>query len=88
MSHVARHGQCTGQASDGCDHARDGDHRYGAGAPAATFEHLESYLRSVFGLIGVTGLQMIVAEGLQAGAEQRDKSMQDALQAAGALQAA
>jgi FMN-dependent NADH-azoreductase len=54
---------------------------YGAGTPAAAFEHLESYLRVVFGFIGVTNLEIVVAEGLQTGPEQREKSMRSALQA-------
>jgi len=61
---------------------------YGPGTPSAAFEHLETYLRVVFGFIGVTNLEIIVAEGLQIGPEQRAKSMQDALQAAGSLRAA
>ena len=61
---------------------------YGPGAPAAAFEHLETYLRAVFGFIGVTNLEIIVAEGLQIGPEQREKSMLGALQSAAALRAA
>jgi FMN-dependent NADH-azoreductase len=55
---------------------------YGAGAPTAAFEHMESYLRSVFGFLGVTNLEIIVAEGLNVGPEQREKAMTDALAAA------
>jgi FMN-dependent NADH-azoreductase len=43
---------------------------YGPGAPAAPFEHAETYLRAVFGFLG-TGLEVVVAEGLAAGAEPR-----------------
>src|ERR1700729_1629815 len=32
---------------------------YGAGTPAAALEHLESYLRGIFGFIGVTKLEFI-----------------------------
>jgi FMN-dependent NADH-azoreductase len=60
---------------------------YGAGMPAAALEHVESYLRGVFGFIGVTDLEIIVAEGLQIGPEQRDKAMQAALQAVTGLSA-
>jgi FMN-dependent NADH-azoreductase len=60
---------------------------YGAGTPAAAFEHVESYLRGVFGLLGVTDLQIVVAEGLAIGPEQRDKAMQGALQAVTQLNA-
>jgi FMN-dependent NADH-azoreductase len=61
---------------------------YGAGAPAAALEHLETYLRGIFGFIGVTNLEVIVAEGLLVGPEQREKAMQGALQAATDLRAA
>jgi len=61
---------------------------YGAGAPAAVLEHLETYLRGVFGFIGVTNPELIVAEGLGLGPEQRAGSMQRALQTIGALRAA
>jgi FMN-dependent NADH-azoreductase len=61
---------------------------YGAGTPAAAMEHLETYLRGVFGFIGVTNLEIIVAEGLLTGAEQREKAMQGALEMATTLRAA
>jgi len=61
---------------------------YGPGAPAAVLEHLETYLRGVFGFIGVSNPELIVAEGLLLGPEQREGSMQRALQAVGALRAA
>jgi FMN-dependent NADH-azoreductase len=61
---------------------------YGPDAPAAVLEHLESYLRGVFAFIGVTKPELIVAEGLQVSPEQRQKSMQSALQAVGELRAA
>lgn len=43
---------------------------YSAGTPAAPFEHLETYLRAVFGFIGVSP-EFIVAEGVQTGPEPR-----------------
>ncbi len=61
---------------------------YGPGAPAAVLEHLETYLRGVFGFIGVANPELIVAEGLMTGTERRQQSMQRALRAAGALRAA
>jgi len=61
---------------------------YGPGAPAAVLEHLETYLRGVFGFIGVANPELIVAEGLMIGTEQRELSMQRALRAAAALRAA
>jgi FMN-dependent NADH-azoreductase len=60
---------------------------YGAGMPAAALEHVESYLRGVFGFLGVTELEIVVAEGLGI-PEQREKAMQGALQAVTQLQAA
>ena len=60
---------------------------YGPGAPAAAMEHLETYLTGVFGFIGIKP-EFIIAEGLMIGADQREKAMQDALQAATALRAA
>lgn len=60
---------------------------YGADSPSAGFEHLETYLRGVFGFIGVTP-EIITAEGVQVSPEQREKALAGALAAAGALQAA
>lgn len=60
---------------------------YGAGQPAAALEHLESYLRGVFGFIGVTAPEIIIAEGLNIGPEQREKAIGDALAAATGLAA-
>jgi FMN-dependent NADH-azoreductase len=61
---------------------------YGAGTPAAALEHLESYLRGVFGFIGVAKLEFISADGIQVGADHREKALAGALQAATKLQAA
>jgi FMN-dependent NADH-azoreductase len=61
---------------------------YGPGAPAAAFEHLESYLRTVFAFIGVISPEIIIAEGIQIGPDRRAKALDEALRAAGELQAA
>ncbi len=61
---------------------------YGPGTPAAALEHLETYLRGIFGFIGITDPEIIVAEGLNIGPEQREKALQAALQEATALRAA
>ena len=61
---------------------------YGAGSPAAALEHLETYLRGVFGFIGVTKLEFISADGVQVGPEHREKALASALQAATNLRAA
>jgi FMN-dependent NADH-azoreductase len=60
---------------------------YGAGTPAAVGEHLETYLRWVFGFIGVTNPEFISADGIQVGPEHREKAVADALKAAGSLAA-
>jgi FMN-dependent NADH-azoreductase len=61
---------------------------YGAGTPMAALEHLETYLRSVFGFIGVTKLEFITADGIQVGPEHREKALASALEAVTALRAA
>jgi FMN-dependent NADH-azoreductase len=61
---------------------------YGPGTPAAALEHLESYLRGVFGFIGVTQLEFIFADGIQTGPEQREKALASALEAVTNLRAA
>jgi len=60
---------------------------YGPGAPSEAAEHLEKYLRTVFGLIGITDVEFIVAEGLAVGPDHREKGIATALQAASALAA-
>ncbi|RZN24079.1 FMN-dependent NADH-azoreductase [Bradyrhizobium sp. Leo121] len=61
---------------------------YGAGTPMAVAEHLETYLRWVFGFIGVKDPEFISADGIQVGPEHREKAVAGALQAAGNLSAA
>jgi FMN-dependent NADH-azoreductase len=61
---------------------------YGAGTPAAALKHLETYLRGVFGFIGVTRLEFISADGIQVGPEHREKALTSALEAATNLHAA
>ncbi|HZR73379.1 FMN-dependent NADH-azoreductase [Bradyrhizobium sp.] len=61
---------------------------YGPGTPIAALEHLESYLRGVFGFIGVTKLEFISADGIQLGPEHRKKALTSALQAVTNLRAA
>jgi FMN-dependent NADH-azoreductase len=61
---------------------------YGAGSPAAAGEYVETYLRWVFGFIGVTNLEFISADGVQVGPEHREKALAGALQAATNLRAA
>ncbi|WP_454619479.1 FMN-dependent NADH-azoreductase [Bradyrhizobium cenepequi] len=61
---------------------------YGPGTPMAAAEHLETYLRWVFGFIGVKDPEFISADGIQVGPEHREKAVAGALQAAGNLSAA
>ena len=61
---------------------------YAAGTPLAALEHLETYLRGVFGFIGVTELEFISADGIQIGPEHREKALAGALEAATNLRAA
>ena len=61
---------------------------YGPQSPNAAAEHLESYLRTVFGFIGVTDLEFVSADGIQIGPEQREASLKGALEAASLLRAA
>jgi len=61
---------------------------YGAGAPTAAFEHLESYLRGVFTFLGVANPEIIVAEGLNIGPDERRKAIDGALKTVTELRAA
>jgi FMN-dependent NADH-azoreductase len=51
---------------------------YNEGSPAASLEHLETYLRGVFNFIGIEP-EFVVADGLAIGPEQRDSSIKQAL---------
>src|SRR6185437_4480092 len=61
---------------------------YGPGTPAAVGEHLETYLRWVFGFIGIRNPEFISADGIQVGPEHREKAVAGALKAASDLNAA
>ena len=61
---------------------------YGAGTPSAAAEHLETYLHWVFSFVGIANPEIIVAEGVQIGPEQREKALESALTAATKLRAA
>ena len=61
---------------------------YSPGTPHAGFEHAETYLRTVFGFIGITNLDVIVAEGLAFGPEPRRRAVEAALERIAALPAA
>ena len=51
---------------------------YDAGSPASALEHLESYLRGVFGFVGIAP-EFVAADGLAIGPEQRETSIAQAL---------
>ena len=61
---------------------------YGQGSPFAAFEHMETYLRTVFGFLGVTDIETIAVEGLAAGPDARASAMERAAAAAQELRAA
>jgi FMN-dependent NADH-azoreductase len=48
---------------------------YPKGSPMASLNHLEPYLRTVFGFIGITDVRFINAEFLDAQEEARDKAL-------------
>lgn len=48
---------------------------YGAGSPAAFLDHQESYLRGIFGFLGITDLAFVRAEGVNISAEQRQQAI-------------
>jgi FMN-dependent NADH-azoreductase len=58
---------------------------YGPGMPHEAAEHLVAYLRTVFGFIGITNPEIIVAEGIGVSPEHRDRAITGAMQAASAL---
>lgn len=61
---------------------------YAEGAPAAAFEHHETYLRSIFAFIGVTDFEIVRAEGIAVGAEQRAAAIKAAQDEISKLKAA
>lgn len=52
---------------------------YGPNSPAASMEHAETYLRSVFGFMGIRDPEVVIAEGLAIGPEQRESATRQAL---------
>jgi FMN-dependent NADH-azoreductase len=51
---------------------------YGPGAPAATLDHQETYLRAIFRFFGITDISFVRAEGIAMGAEQRTSALESA----------
>ena len=58
---------------------------YGPGTPHAAYEHQESYLRTVFGFMGIKNVEFVRAEGIALGPEQREASTKAAVAEAGTL---
>src|SRR5712672_4875701 len=58
---------------------------YGEGTPSAVGEHLETYLRWVFGFIGIANPEFISADGVQMGPDQRNTAVATALEAVSQL---
>jgi FMN-dependent NADH-azoreductase len=59
---------------------------YGPGTPTESFEHAETYLRTIFGFIGIVP-EVVVAEGLAAGPEHRKAGIASAQHRISALAA-
>jgi FMN-dependent NADH-azoreductase len=56
---------------------------YAPGMPQQAFDFQETYLRAVFGFIGINGIEIVRAEGVAYGPEQRDAAMRAALASVG-----
>ena len=51
---------------------------YGAGTPTHALEHAESYLRGVFAFLGIPQVEVVAAEGLAVGPDQRTAAIAQA----------
>ena len=51
---------------------------FSAGSPAAAFDYQETYLRALFGFLGVTDITFVRAEGVAMGPEARAKAIEAA----------
>ncbi len=60
---------------------------YGPGMPAAPYEHAETYLRAVFGFMGIYNVEVVAAEGVSVGPEQRGAAIASAEELIAALAA-
>ncbi|MDX6807648.1 FMN-dependent NADH-azoreductase [Terrihabitans rhizophilus] len=61
---------------------------YGEGTPLHAFEHAESYLRAIFGFMGITAPEVVLAEGINVSPEQREASTRAALDVIDEMRAA
>lgn len=55
--------------------------------PMASFDHQETYLKTLFGFIGITNIEIIRAEGVAIGPDQRAAAIESATAAIKALKA-
>jgi FMN-dependent NADH-azoreductase len=55
---------------------------FGPDSPTATFDHQETYLRALFGFLGVTDITFIRAEGVAMGPDARERAIAAAKAAA------
>ncbi|WP_322069005.1 FMN-dependent NADH-azoreductase [Paraburkholderia bannensis] len=58
---------------------------YSEGSPAAPFDHQETYLKVAFGLLGITDITFIRAEGVAMGADARNGALDSARKETAAL---
>ncbi len=61
---------------------------YGPGTATESFEHAETYLKSVLAFLGVKNVEVVSAEGVALGPEQREQSLRQALEKIALLRAA
>lgn len=59
---------------------------YGEGSPTAAFDHAERHVRAMLGFVGVTDLDVIVAEGIAFGPDQREAAIAAALDRIAAIE--
>jgi FMN-dependent NADH-azoreductase len=58
---------------------------YAPGTPQAANDHQETYLRAILGFIGIEDIEIVRAEGLALGPEQREAAMRAALASAASV---
>ncbi|GJD95317.1 FMN-dependent NADH-azoreductase [Methylobacterium iners] len=58
---------------------------YGASSPVQSFEHAETYLRTILAFMGIANPEVVSAEGIAVGPEQREAALRSGLEQAAAL---
>jgi FMN-dependent NADH-azoreductase len=61
---------------------------YGPNTPTHAYEHAESYLRTLFGFLGISNPEVVLAEGIALGPDSRAAALHSALAQVEALAAA